>query len=238
MKTNRLASVGVYAIIAAGCCGFVLLHYSPQLALGSQARPGAGEDFNICFPAAQMAPNAIFFKTSFIQNYLNPRNPYPVFTAMYQAGVAPESKTDEANLGKRGPFVFAAPTTMLNDASNLGICGGNPSICNSATFAFQLGGSTSTVKVDFAPKMSISVTNSSALAFDFGAGVPIHFQNPGAVIPVLRPDMLLTRIAIADQYLDEVLTSVPGQGTPLTVTLHLALNGACPASPIRTKGPK
>ena len=177
-----------------------------------------------------MHANAAFFRTSFIDHYLNPRNPYPVFTAMYQAGITPIAPDDEAKLGKRGSFIFAGPTAMSNDASSSGICGSDRQVCNSAAFSFQLGGSTSSVTVDFAPRIDVTVTDTSALVFDFGGGVPVHFQTHGTVIPVLRPDMLFRKITVADQFMEEMLASMPGQGSPLTVTVHLALDGVCPAN--------
>ena len=207
----------------------IMLLQSPLTPLLLRAQPISG-NFTFCFPASQMAPRAKAFRDGFVRGYLTPQNPYPVFTAMYQARIAPISSGDEQQLGKRGPFLFASPSTMFNDGSAAGICAPGP-VCNSASFSVQLGGSTSIVKVDFAPRIDVTVSEGSALTFDFGAGIPLHIQNPGSSgLPLLRPDMFYRKVSIADTYMDEVVSNPgTGNGDALQITAHLDFTDACPA---------
>ena len=234
MKTKSIVAGAVILLIA---CFFVSRR--PDISFSSLALVAQpiGGNFTICFNAPQMSNRAHAFRKAFVDGYLTPRNPYPVFTAMLQAGISPVVADDERKLGRRGPFTFLDPNTIVNDVSRSGVCAAG-AVCNSASFATELGASTSNVTVDFAPRIQVSLSNGAALTFNFGdnaQGVPIHIMNTGGTpIPLLRPNMYFNRIAIADTYLDEVISNPgTGQNDALQITAHLDLTGNCPAAPAR-----
>jgi hypothetical protein len=214
----------VASVVGLGLMLFVGSKRLPQLR--AQAGGGIGGNFGFCFPAPQMNARAQSFRSAFVNGYLTPRAPYPVFAAMYQAGISPISHTDELTLGRRGPFSFTNGSTLLNDATSTGICNSS-AVCDTAAFLVTLGGSTSTINVDFASRIQVTVSAQPALKFDFGGGIPIHIPNTsGSGLPILRKDMFYRSISISGTTMEQIISSP--DSPPLQITVDLALVGDCP----------
>jgi hypothetical protein len=214
-----------WILLAAGLMG---LGGVGKLAFNRLAAPNGGT-FTFCFPANQMSANAVAFRRDFVDAYLKPQAPYPIFTAMYHANIAPESKDDEMRLGRRGPFIFMGPSQVVNSAPPSACDPAASPLCTKPIFPFELGGKMSRVQVDLLPTVQVSVSDGTALVFDFGEGIPIHFLDPaGTGLPGLRKDMTFRKISISDRFLEDVLFN-PGSsgGTALTLIIRLDLQGNC-----------
>ncbi len=229
MTTANGRAITLTALVCALAIGGGMYAFRNR-AIHTTATPKIGGDYTFCFNSSQMKTRSVAFRKLFEDTYLTGAKPYPIFSLMTQAAIEPLSHDDQVKLGSRGPFVFAAPNTMVNNVPGSSQCMSSI-VCSTAQFPILLEGGQYIVQADFAPAIQAQVTDTNRLQFDFAQGVPIHMGSFIPVIPILRKDMFFNTVSISDSVMEEVISAPATSGDgALKITVDLDFTDSCDAS--------
>jgi hypothetical protein len=170
-------------------------------------------------PAANMRSTVTRFRDEFEKDYRAKRNPIPVFSLLYKAGITPVNVTDEVKLAKTAdgrPRVVAFSSDGRRISSD-----GNA--VSGAAFPVLLNGKESTVSVDVPATISADVDvdrNDNSLKITFTTPLAFHLKPGELGIPV-PGDLYLQAISLSDSALEYQFSTSSNGGTRFKLKLDL-----------------
>lgn len=178
----------------------------------------------INIPAANMKATVTQFRDQFEKDYLAPRQPFPLFSMMYRAGIHPLDIDDEIRIGK-GSDGKARTAIFSSDGSAMTSNGVD---AKGVTFQMLLQGKVSNVLVDCPGHLSARVTTESIgsennrLQFSFDQPLKFHVDPASLGLPV-PGDLYLRSISLSDTALDYQFSTSPASAAATAFELNLDL---------------
>jgi hypothetical protein len=185
----------------------------------------AQNELTLTVPAASMRSQADAFRARFVHDYLDPKNKFPIFQAMFLAQILPTNIDATHKMG-----ATAAGPRFLT------ISGENPGVRNlfnddsipdfDARFAADLNGQSLAFTITFPRRLqATAIYDSKGMAFALTSRIALKLENKivfnGHELPVPQK-MIVTRVSVSATSLEYDLLEDGGQGSKITIILDFS----------------